>query len=56
MPKKSVQEMTGLERVRHSLGARMFNVTLLLAVVLSLAAIAFGFYLYAEAITKQVYS
>ena len=56
MPKKSVREMTGLERVRHSLGARMFNVTLLLAVVLSLAAIAFGFYLYSEAITRQVYS
>ena len=50
MPKKTVREMNEFERTRHSLSARMFRAVLILATVLSIAAIAFGFYLYTDSV------
>ena len=53
MPKKTVREMNRLQRIHHSLSARLFRSVLLLAAGLGLAAIAFGFFLYGNAVQNQ---
>ena len=47
MPAKSVREMTRIERLRHSLGARTFHAVLLLSILIGVLAVAFGITLYA---------
>ena len=53
MPSKSVREMTRLERRRNSLSAKTFHAILLICTVLSIAAIAFGFFLYTNAVREH---
>ena len=53
MPKKSVREMSFLERMRYSLGAKTFHAVLLLSLAISLAAVAFGFFLYSASVNRQ---
>ena len=54
MPSKSVREMNQAERRHNSLAARSFHAILLLSLMLGIAAVAFGFTLYANA-TKLLY-
>ena len=54
MPTKSTREMSVLERMRHSLSARTFRAVLALALILSLTAISFGFYLFRETMTSPI--
>ena len=53
MPTKSTREMSVLERMRHSLSARTFRAVLALALILSLTAISFGFYLFRETVRQD---
>ena len=53
MPAKSVREMSAVQRKRHSLSAKTFHAILLICLILSLAAIAFGFFLYTSAVREQ---
>ena len=53
MPSKSVREMTESERRRYSLSAKTFHAILLICLILSLAAIAFGFFLYTNAVREH---
>ena len=53
MPSKSIREMSALERMRHSLGSRTFHAIMALVIVVSAAAIAFGFYLYINTVTRE---
>ena len=52
-PAKSVREMSELERKHYSLSARTFHAVVLLAVIISLAAVTFGFFLYSNAIRRD---
>ena len=54
MPSKSVRDMNKAERRHNSLAARSFHAILLLSLLLGIAAVAFGFTLYANA-TKLLY-
>ena len=54
MPSKSVRDMNQSERRHNSLAARTFHAILLLSLLLGIAAVAFGFTLYAGA-TKRLY-
>ena len=53
MPSKSVREMSLNERRHYSLAARTFHAVLALSLILSIAAIAFGFTLYAREVYNQ---
>ena len=53
MPKKSVREMSAVERRSNSLGGRMFRLVLLLAVIIGVSAASFGFYLYDNAVLRE---
>ena len=53
MPSKSVREMTESERRRYSLSAKTFHAILLICLILSLAAIAFGFFLSTNAVREH---
>lgn len=53
MPKKTVREMNFLERAHYSLGAKMFHAVIIITVFISIAAIAFGFYLYSTAVRRE---
>ena len=53
MPKKSVREMTKLERVRHSLSNRVFRVVLLGSVLLGLICLLIGLSLYTVAVASR---
>lgn len=53
MPKKSVREMTFFERMHYSLGAKMFHAVIIVTALISAAAIAFGFYLYGNAVQRE---
>ncbi|MBQ4004412.1 MAG: SpoIIE family protein phosphatase [Firmicutes bacterium] len=48
MPAKSVREMTRIERLRHSLGARTFQAVLILSILIGVLVEAFGITLYAH--------
>ena len=53
MPRKSIREMNYFERLHYSLSAKMFHVILNFSIILSLVAVAFGFYLYSNATREQ---
>ncbi len=53
MPTKSVREMSELERKHYSLAARTFHGVVIVSVILSVAAIAFGFILYSLESQRQ---
>jgi len=53
MPSKSVREMSSYERRHYSLAARTFHAVLALSLIISIAAIAFGFTLYAREVDRQ---
>ena len=53
MPKKSVWEMSELERNHYSLGGRTFRAILTLSLLISLAAGAFGFFLYGASVNRE---
>ena len=53
MAKKSVREMTKLERARHSLSSRIFRVVLLGSVLLGIVCLLIGLSLYTVAVARQ---
>ena len=53
MPKKSVREMTKLERMRHSLSSRVFRAVLLGSVLLGVVCLMIGLSLYSIAVARQ---
>ena len=53
MPRKSLEEMNDLERLHYSLSSRMFHTILLFSLILSIAAGAFGFYLYSAKVSED---
>lgn len=53
MPSKSIKEMNAMERKHFSLAARTFHAILMLSLILSIAALAFGFTLYSRAVRRQ---
>ena len=53
MPKKSVREMSVLQRAGHSLGMKTFLAILLLVVIICMAAILMGFGLYKNAVVRE---
>lgn len=53
MPKKSVWEMSAMERLRYSLSAKTFNAILLLSLIVSIAAIALGFTFFADEVSRE---
>lgn len=53
MPKKSVREMTKLERMRYSLSSRMFRSVLLGSVLLGIVCLLIGLSLYTVAVARQ---
>ena len=53
MPKKSVREMTKLERMRHSLSSRVFRSVLLGSILLGVICALIGLGLYSVAVAKQ---
>ena len=55
MVSKSIRQMSEAERKHNSLSAKMFHTILMFSVVLSAAAIGFGFYLYVRS-TNEHYS
>lgn len=53
MPRKSVREMTKLERMRHSLSNRIFRFVLLGSVLLGIVCLVIGLSLYTAAVARQ---
>ena len=53
MPKKSVREMTRLERMRHSLSSRVFRAVLFGSILLGVICLLIGLGLYTVAVAKQ---
>ena len=53
MPKKSVREMTKLERMRYSLSSRIFRFVLLGSVLLGIVCLMIGLSLYSVAVARQ---
>lgn len=53
MPKKSVREMTRLERMRHSLSSRIVRFVLLGSVLLGIVCLVIGLSLYTVAVARQ---
>ena len=53
MPKKTVREMNIMERLHHSLGGKTFRAILILSVILGVAAIGFGFFLYGTTVKRE---
>ena len=53
MPKKSVREMTKLERMQHSLSSRVFRAVLLGSVLLGVVCLMIGLSLYSIAVARQ---
>ncbi|MBR2548182.1 MAG: PP2C family protein-serine/threonine phosphatase [Eubacterium sp.] len=53
MPKKTVWEMSELERRHFSLGGRTFRALLLICIVMSVAAGGFGLYLYGATVNRE---
>ena len=53
MSSKSVREMGKVERMRHSLSVRSFRAVVLMALFVSISAIAFGYYLYNSSVNTN---
>ena len=53
MPSKSVREMTDDERLRHSLSARTFRSLILVSLIISAAAILFGYLLFNATVNRE---
>ena len=53
MPSKSVREMTARERLRHSLSARTFRSLILVSLIISAAAILFGYLLFSATVNRE---
>ncbi|MBR3436805.1 MAG: serine/threonine-protein phosphatase [Lachnospiraceae bacterium] len=53
MPKKSISEMNLFERLHHSLGGKTFRAIVLFGLVLSIASVGFGFFLYASSVRRD---
>ena len=53
MPKKSVREMSNIERAHYSLSARMFHATIMGSIILGVIALLIGFGLYSYALVQQ---
>ena len=53
MPKKTVREMNIWERLHYSLGAHIFHAVIIFALLLSAAAIGFGFFLYSSSVSRD---
>ena len=53
MPSKSVREMTDGERLRHSLSARTFRSLILVSLIISAAAILFGYLLFNATVNRE---
>ncbi len=53
MPKKSVWNMSDFERMHYSIRGKTLRSTILFVLILSIAAISFGFYLYTATINRE---
>ncbi len=53
MPKRSIREMTRLQRSRNSLSGKAFHAIFFLILILGTAAILFGFYLYTNSLRRE---
>ncbi len=53
MPKKSVREMTKLERMRYSLSSRVFRAVLIGSILLGIVCLMIGLSLYTVAVAQQ---
>ena len=53
MPQKSYADMNPFERLHYSLKAKTCRAIVLFSLIISLAAISFGFYLYASAVNRE---
>ena len=53
MPKKSISEMNLFERLHHSLGGKTFRAIVIFGLVLSIASVGFGFFLYASSVRRD---
>ena len=53
MPKKNITELSFLQRLHYSLKAQTFRTVLLLSLLISVAAVAFGYYVYSAAVRRE---
>ena len=53
MRKKTILEMGRLSRLRNSLGGKTLRATALVAIIISIAALSFGFLLYSSAVRRD---
>ena len=53
MPKKSFADMNPFERLHYSLKGKTFRAIVLFSLIISVAAISFGFYLYSSAVNRE---
>ena len=53
MPKKSVWEMNFLERLHYSISGKTFRAILMFSLIISTAAVAFGFTLYSATVNRE---
>lgn len=53
MPQKSILEMSVFERLHYSLGGKTFRAIVLFSLIISIAAVAFGFFFYSSAIDRE---
>ena len=53
MPKKTVLEMNAFERLHYSLGGKTFRAIVAVTLIVGLAALGFGFYLYYSSIDRE---
>ncbi len=53
MPKRNVSEMSAFERLHYSLGGKTFRSIVLFSLIISIAAISFGFYLYVSSVRRE---
>ena len=53
MPAKNVREMSRLERIHYSLGGRTFRAIVLFCLIISAAAVVFGFVLFTATVNRE---
>ena len=53
MPKKNIREMSALERRHYSLSGKTFRAVLMIATILGVGAILFGYFLYRNTINRE---
>ena len=51
--KKTVRELTKFARIHHSLGGKTFRAIVMLALIMMIAAVSFGFILYSSAVNRE---